>query len=228
MILSWLEFWPKEFNLVVYTEGFTLAEKDPRLVEIDLETTCPDIVIFKNHSKKMLDLADTKKEKSRIEKTVKWCHKVYAMAHALQYTIDDYLIFLDGDTYTVTHLPNTLPFELVTTHLFAVHFEKLKGKLHFETGLVVFNLGHEKRQWLANILTTGYDSLEIYNMDKTWDGFWFAHLYTKYKLPVKNLSEQSSKVFGHPLIYMKLRHDVGTKKYLNAGYNKFTGRKVDV
>lgn len=225
MITSWLKYWPADFKLQVYTEGYTLVETDPRLSSIDLESACPDIVTFKNNSFKMLEQNPTEKRfKHKIFKTIKWCHKVYAMKHALS-NINDYVIFLDGDTYTKKHIPNNIAQLLVTNNLFAVHFENLSNGLHFETGLVVFNSKHLQKQWLADILTSAYDSLDIYTMKKTWDGYWFAHLYEKYNLPVCNLAEGKGGVFSNPLVHNALVHDVGSRKYTQAGYNEFTGRK---
>jgi hypothetical protein len=225
MIETWLQYWPKDFKLQVYTEGYTLTETDSRLSSIDLESSCPDIVKFKNNSLKMLEQNPTEKRfKHKIFKTIKWCHKVYAMKHALSVN-DDYLIFLDGDTYTTQLMSNTISKLLVGDDLFAVHFENLSNGLHFETGLIVFNLKHPQITWLRDILTTAYDSLNIYTMKKTWDGYWFAHLYKTYKLPVRNLAKERAGVFGNPLIHSALVHDVGSEKYTRAGYNEFTGRK---
>lgn len=221
MISSWIKHWPSDYRLNVYTEDFDLAEKDPRISEIDLVEVAPGLAKFKEKSLQLLD-----QKKSRVDKTVKWSHKVYAMKHAL--TVDDnYMIFLDGDTYTKNTVKSDLAEKLVGNDLFAVHFEKLKHGLHFETGLVCFNQQHEQINWLQNILTEAYDTLEIYDMPKTWDGYWFAHLYDKYRLPVKNLSKTCSGVFCNPLVKNILAHDVGTEKYQLAGYDKFTGRKND-
>jgi hypothetical protein len=225
MIETWLQYWPVDFKLQVYTEGYELTEADSRLTSVDLETACPDIVTFKNNSLKMLEQNPNEKRfKHKIFKTVKWCHKVYAMKHALSVD-DDYLVFLDGDTYTKQPISNSVPKQLVGDDLFAVHFENLSNGLHFETGLVVFNLRHRQIQWLRDILTSAYDSLDIYTMKKTWDGYWFAHLYEKYKLPVCNLAKGRAGVFSNPLIHGALVHDVGSEKYTQAGYNEFTGRK---
>ena len=226
MIESWLEFWPKDYNLTIYHENFTVVETDDRIKKINLLDECPNLISFKKESESLLNNATNKKEKNRILKTVKWCHKVYAMAHALQNFKSDYVIFLDGDTYSVDIIEENFSQLLVNDNLFAVHFEKLKDGLHFETGLVVFNLNHEKTQWLSRVLTSAYDSLDIYKMKKTWDGYWFAHLYELYRLPVKNLSENRLGVFNHPLVKKSLRHNVGIEKYQKAGYNEFTGRKI--
>jgi hypothetical protein len=226
MIETWIQFWPETFKLIVYVEGFNLVEKDSRITEIDLESVCPDLVTFKKNSGLLFEKnKENKRERHRIQKTIKWCHKVYAMKHALN-CLDDYVIFLDGDTYTKTPVPLNFAKMLVEDDLFAVHFENLKNGLHFETGLVVFNATHNQTGWLKENLTSAYDSLDIYNMKKTWDGYWFAHLYQVYKLPVKNLSGSKQGVFCHPAVNSILTHNVGIKKYTNAGYNEYTGRKI--
>jgi len=221
MIDSWIKFWPQDYHLIVYTEGYNIIEKDVRITCIDINQACPNLDRFKKLSQEMSD----RYKKSTIDKTIKWCHKVYAIGHALN-AEQNYLVFLDGDTYTKKTIDPTFPMQLVGPNLFAVHFEKLKHGLHFETGLIVFNLKHPDILWLKNIITTAYDTMEIYSMPKTWDGYWFVHLYTKYRLPVADLSRQGAGVFGHPLVKPYLQHDVGTKKYRMAGYDKFTGRKT--
>lgn len=226
MIDSWLEYWPPETKLLVYHEGFEIHANHQRIIKLNLLECSEKLCNFKQRSKTLAESADSKKGKNRIFKTVKWCHKVYAIAHALKTLDDDFLIFLDGDTYSYNKVPADFAHSLVEENLFAVHFEKLKDGLHFETGLVAFNNTHSKINWFADIFTSAYDSLDIYSMKKTWDGYWLAHLYEKFRLPVKNLSENRNGVFNHPLVHRCLKHDVGTKKYLAAGYNEFTGRKI--
>jgi hypothetical protein len=174
----------------------------------------------------MINSATDKRAVSRIQKTVKWSHKVFVISHALKNFDDQFLIFLDGDTYTTSLVEDELAYKLVGDHLIAVHFENLsKLGLHFETGLLVFNKAHEQMDNFKNLYTSGYENLDIYNLKKTWDTFWLISLYQKYKLDIKDLSEGRSGVFNNPLISSKLVHNVGTKKYLKAGYNKFTGKK---
>jgi hypothetical protein len=219
MIETWIKYWPEEFKLIVYTEGFNLKEKDSRITEIDINIACPELSDFKEKSKALTDQKQT-----RIEKTIKWCHKVYAIRHALSVD-DDYLIFLDGDTYTSNIVNIKMPSQIVEDNLFAVHFENLKDGLHFETGFIVFNLKHPLTKWLESIVTSSYDNLTIYSMKKSWDGYWFAQLYKEHNLPVKDLAENCFGVFCNPLIKNILHHDVGTIKYSRANYNKFTGKK---
>lgn len=227
MIESWIQYWPDNYNLLVYVEDYHIDEKNHRIQEINISKNCQDLIKFKEKSLKLLEDAKDKREISRIQKTIKWSHKVYVISHALKNFKSDHYIFLDGDTYTVDSIPITLAQELVKNHLIGVHFETIKNyPLHFETGIMVFNANHKQMPLFKELYTSGYDSMEIYNMEKTWDTFWLIKLYKEYNLDILNLAIQKQKsVFGNPLIYNKIVHDVGTKKYLQAGYNKFTGKK---
>jgi hypothetical protein len=227
MIDTWLKFWPENYKLQVYTEGYSLSENHPRLKSIDIENTFEDLLNFKKNSQALLGIVESKRDLRKIQKTIKWSHKVYVMKHALKKLKDDFIIFLDGDTYTTNSIPVNFAEKLVKKKLFAVHFEQLKKHgLHFETGLIVFNTNHHQIDLLRNNLTAAYDNLDIYKMKKTWDGFWFAHLYKEYKLDVLDLSLEGKGVFGNKHVKDILKHDVGSKKYLDAGYNEFTGRKL--
>lgn len=226
MIESWIKFWPANHTLLVYTENFNIKESDPRVQVLNINECCKDLQEFKNKSYDIINSATDKREISRVQKTIKWSHKVFVISHALKNYNDQFLIFLDGDTYTTSPIEDNLAYKLVGNHLIAVHFENLaKLGLHFETGLLVFNNAHKQMKEFKNLYTSGYKDLKIYNLKKTWDTFWLIHLYQKYNLDIKDLSEGRNGVFNNPLISSKLIHDVGTKKYLNAGYNKFTGKK---
>ena len=222
MVNTWLQYWPLNYELLVYTEDFKLNEKDKRLFEIDINHACPDLLKFKQNSYKII--TSNEKEKRHIDKAIRWSHKVYAISHALNNS-ENFLLFLDGDTYTIKTVVPNLTQLLVKNHLFAVHFEHIKDVLHFETGLIAFNLNHKQIPLLREELQKGYDNLDIYKLPKAWDGFWFSHLYKKFNLDVVNLG--SGAVFSNPLIKGTLIHNVGKKKFNNSSieYDKYSGRK---
>lgn len=227
MITSWLEHWPDTFKLIVYTEGYDLVEKDHRLTSLDINQSCPDLEIFKKKSfSKINEQPENKRWLRRIEKTIKWCHKVYITSHALKNLQTDYLIYLDGDTWTREAITKTVASDLLGDKLLGVHFEQLAFGLHFETGLIVFNKNHKQMELLKSVYQSGYDNLQIYELEKTWDTFWLMYLWKTYDLDIKDLAEDKEAfIFGNPLIHNKIKHNVGTRKYTQAGYNKFTGKK---
>lgn len=222
MINTWLQYWPSNAELIIYTEDFKIHEQDSRLKEIDIFKACPNLKQFKEKSEKIK--VNCQKETNRIKKAIRWSHKVYVISHALNLNCDCFL-FLDGDTYTTNKINDNLIKDLLQNHLIAVHFEQIKNDLHFETGAIAFNLKHSQTQLLKDKLQSGYDNLEIYSLQKPWDGFWFSYLYKKYNLDVLNLGY--GKVFSNPLINGKLHHNVGKKKFNNNSieYDKYSGRK---
>jgi hypothetical protein len=229
MIETWLKYWPENYNLHVYTEGYVLDEKHERLTEIDIDQACPDLQIFKDNSKQLITDLTNKKLTNRVSKTIKWCHKVYAMEHALKHCQTNYLIFLDGDTYTKKLVISDLAEQLTNNHLFSVHFENLKHGLHFETGLISFNMSHNQMPLLINEMLKDYNNLNIYNHEKTWDGYWFSYLYSRLKLDVYDLRQGNrAGVFTNSLVKGTLVHEAGNDKYKNSGYNydRYRGRKI--
>lgn len=224
MIESWFTHWSKNHVLRIYTEGFTLSDR-PQLEQTDLYSASPALHAFVHQSNQLLARATDSKQQRRIQKTVKWCHKVYAIAHALTDDRFQHLIWLDGDTYSTDFVPKDFAEKLVDQHLMAVHWEHLKHGLHFETGLVVFNRAHAQIPLLIENLTRDYDTLAIYDEEKTWDGYHFSRLYQRLALDVLDLSHGRG-VFSHPLVKGRLRHDAGKRKYVEAGYDHFTAKKI--
>ena len=61
MIKTWLKYWPENYKLHVYTEGYNLTEKHERLIEVDIDHACPDLQIFKDNSKQIITDLNNKK-----------------------------------------------------------------------------------------------------------------------------------------------------------------------
>jgi hypothetical protein len=225
MVETWLAHWPKEYTLRTYVEDFDI-DRHKRIEQVNLNKVCPKLLDFKKYSQKLLKkYAGDDKQEKRINKTVKWCHKVFAIDHALRTCTSDYVIYLDADTYSFNAAPPDLGKKLCENNLLAVHFEKLLHGLHFETGLIVFNRRHERLQEFLDLYVEGYTTYKIYDMKKTWDSYWLVHLYEEYELPISNLGNKTNKVFNNPIIKTFMAHDVGPEKYINANFDRYTGRK---
>jgi len=224
MIDTWCQYWPENYKLRIYAEhDFTVD--DPRVEVVNIHDASHDLVAFKQDAYNMANDETDKKKHNKIIKTVKWCHKVYAMADALRGN-QDYTIFLDADTYTKNKVPAGQLESLAKNNLFSVHFEQLQGMPHYETGLIIFNMHHEQIEDLKKNLTSAYDTKEIFRMPKSWDGFWFAELHKRRKYQVVDLAGgRRTGVFTHPKVKDILVHEAGKKKYQGTKYNKYTGKK---
>jgi|TARA_B110000305_G_scaffold44459_1_gene46865 hypothetical protein len=230
LIETWCRYWPTEgYTLRIYAEH-TLEVDDSRVEVINLNEVSPKLLKFKDYCGRRMDsLSDikaNKKQRNKVLKTVKWCHKVYCMEHALQ-SSDNHLIFLDGDTYTINKINQGVLESLSSNSLFSVHFETLQGMPHYETGLIIFNKNHAQIDDLKEHITSAYDSGEIFEFPKSWDGFWFAILHERRNYKVNDLAGgRFSGVFTNPTVKPLLVHEAGNDKYEGKGFNTFSGRKL--
>jgi hypothetical protein len=230
LIKTWCRYWPTEgYTLRIYAEH-NLQVDDPRVEVINLNNVSPKLLAFKDYCNTQLteleDIKKNRKQRNKLLKTVKWCHKVYCIDHALQTEVD-HLIYLDGDTYTINQVDPGVLEELVTDNLFSVHFEKLQGMAHYETGLIIFNNHHAQMPDLKNHITSAYDSGEIFEFKKSWDGFWFAILHKRREYEVIDLSYGRFRgVFANPTVRPLLVHEAGNAKYDGQDFNTFSGRKI--
>jgi hypothetical protein len=208
LIETWCRYWPTEgYTLRIYAEH-TLEVDDSRVEVINLNEVSPKLLKFKDYcSRRMDSLSDikaNKKQRNKVLKTVKWCHKVYCMEHALQ-SSDNHLIFLDGDTYTINKINQGVLESLSSNSLFSVHFETLQGMPHYETGLIIFNKNHAQIDDLKEHITSAYDSGEIFEFPA---------------------GGRFSGVFTNPTVKPLLVHEAGNDKYEGKGFNTFSGRKL--
>jgi hypothetical protein len=82
---------------------------------------------------------------------------------------------------------------------------------------------------LISEMLKDYNNLNIYNHEKTWDGYWFSYLYKRFNLDVLDLSGgKRTGVFTNSLVNGTLVHEAGNDKYKNSGYNydRYRGRKI--
>lgn len=226
LIETWCQYWPTTgYTLRIYAEH-DLTVDDPRVEVINLNDVSPKMIKFKEDCIEMASKETAKKIKNKILKTVKWCHKVYAMDHALR-DDHDYLIFLDGDTYTINNVAIGALEALSAQCLFSVHFERIYNRPHYETGLVIFNKQHSQVEDLKEHLTSAYDTKEIFKLHKSWDGFWFAELHERRGYKVNDLANGRFRgVFSNPAVKSILVHEAGNDKYEGKGFNTFSGRKI--
>jgi len=231
LIETWCQYWPATgYTLRIYAEH-DLHVDDPRVEIINLNHVSTKLLAFKESCETKLSLLEinkrTKKSRNKILKTMKWCHKVYAIDHAL-HSGHKFVIFLDGDTYTKNTVAPGILESLSTRTLFSVHFEKFPGRVvHYDTGLIIFNTQHHQATDLKEHLTSAYDSGEIFEFPKSWDGFWFAILHKRRGYEVKDLADGSFRgVFTNPIVSKILVHLVGNDKYEGKGFNTFSGKKI--
>ncbi len=165
MIESYIKYWPKNINLYVYTENFTLPYKEKNIISYDVFEKCnPNLQTFINGSRKNV--------------ARKFSYKAYSWMHACKTLNEDTLIWLDADSkaykpITTEFLDSMLPNkELLAYMACPGEIKTRSGDIvpcdNAETGIYFWNNKHD----YANSFMQRYEN--IYEKREIDDGFRFG------------------------------------------------------
>lgn len=205
-------------KLYVYAENFKEHDLPGNFVFLDFEQTIPQHRNFLNHiNYKKINLDP--KSINRLSKALRWSYKSFAIIHALENIKCKYLVWIDADVETIGYLDQTNIDKIARGKLITVYPQNLKGELHIESGLVIFNQMHPSIVKIIDHYKKGYHEEEILKLNKPWDGFWLGKYCKNYENEINFIRPP----FGNMRRIFK--HHVGKEKFKNIGYNKFSGRK---
>jgi hypothetical protein len=211
MIDSFLQYWPENQSLVVYTEGFDLEynhANNARVVGRDLVASSPGLVDFKNRHKNN-PAANGYRDPKRKDPdfafdAVRFSHKVFALFHAFHNRLPgaDAIIWIDADT--VTHSPVAVDFLIKNFPLNADIGIYYLGRTqqHSECGWMVFNClnSHMKAFWKQFV--NQYRNDTLFELDEWHDSYVFDHVRTQFEKNngMVNSNITPGYVKGHPFI----------------------------
>ena len=125
MLQSHIDFWPDDVKITAYHEGQTPDLIHPKIEYVNIEEANPELVKFKTRHKndpvangeieeikggvrRLPEAGNNDKGKgSYLWDAVRFAHKTFAVDHAIKNINVDYILWLDADTVSYTHL--TLP-----------------------------------------------------------------------------------------------------------------------
>lgn len=251
MINSFLQNWPSNINLYVYSEDCDVKESAPNLIVKDLHTASPELVSFKKHwhgvPKANGDVsADPIRSKRKdAGKGFKWhairfAHKVYSIFACAKECETEWLMWMDADTYCHSSITEKSIHRLLPGKQHLCYLGR-KGK-YSECGLYALNLSAVETQEFLKEFQRVYDHADgdrgIFSMAEWHDSFvfdcvrqrfpnlrqydWAASLHDIRPKPGMSRGE------GHPLINCDwgayLDHLKGGRKQL--GHSKRDDLKV--
>jgi hypothetical protein len=137
MVETFIQFWPKEIDLVCYTEDMKLDISAPNVKEVDVYEQCnPELQSYLDFIGKHFSRG--------------FAYKAFCFIHAAR-TIDaDQIIYLDADTVTyrpldLTWINNILPDDKICAYM-GVTMNKGKwigsNRQHSDSGIYWFNKAH--------------------------------------------------------------------------------------
>jgi hypothetical protein len=223
MIDTFVQTWPQDVELWVYTEGFSIDSPAENVRVLDLLASSPELVTFKNqwqHVPKANGFPFPEADKKAFKwQAVRFSHKVYAIFHAARAANTDWLIWMDGDMVchsAIDHAQLDAFFPNSSELCFAGRSNKFS-----ECGLYGMRLTSPAvRTWLAEFQHM-YDDAEngIFTLSEWHDSFVFDAVRQRHRLSELNWSAGLIKGEGHPLINCKwgayIDHLKGKRK--NAG-----------
>ena len=220
MIETFLQNWPQEVELIVYTEDCTVRESAPNLVLRDL-AILSDLASFKqkwqNVPKANGDISSDPVRSLRKDagkgfkwNAIKFAHKTYSIFHCAQTVNTDILIWMDADT--VCHSKITLKdLDRLCQSQYELCFLGRRKKFS-ECGLYSMQLGTKGIKRFLREFQRMYDDAEngIFLLDEWHDSFVFDAVRKNIpgliefnwaaKLGDLRPSKLNSPGEGHPLI----------------------------
>lgn len=209
MIDTFERHWPESVDLVVYAEN--CQPRVTRTQVVDLNSTCPDLVNFKNRHKNnsvahgmiMKDTGLPFKDNQFKWDAVRFSHKVFAVIHACETIDSDWVIWLDADSKTFRDVPESFLDEICDFKSMACYLGR-REKYHSECGWVAYNRHHPKLQQFIKDWRELYVSDRLFDLHEYHDSFVFDVLRKRYQAQgvwFHNLSpELPGKGPGHPFI----------------------------
>jgi hypothetical protein len=230
---TWKHYWPSTARLIIYGQDCKdLVDPylDGRIIYIDLDQN-PKVKEFEKHAQEKISAA-TGKSKNKFLKARRWSYKVFSIADAIN-NHNERILWLDSDTATFSKIPDNWFDVLLEGKDLAVHVEPNEpkhGMLHWETGLFLIAGTQVQRQQIANNMLDIYESGNIFEREKTWDGLVWPEACTHMTLNDLNKDipkNSSGKVIGTFLnknVRPYMKHFAGGNKFKRSGVNERSGR----
>lgn len=230
MLESFLQYWPKDQQILVYTENCTLDSNlnDDRIIVKDL-LLVQELVAFKARHKEN-PLANGYKDSSSknfLFDAVRFSHKVFALYDAVRNNAGKSIIWLDADT--ITH--NIIPQDFLDSNFPDTYGIAYLGRIkqYTECGWVVYHTKHPLMKDFWETFTGYYKNDTIFELQEWHDSFVFDVVRKEYESRgMLNQNITPDCVAGHPFIncilgeYMD--HMKGPRK--QAGRSKKTERLI--
>jgi hypothetical protein len=137
MLNSWIEKWPEDVKLRVYTEDGLKLPQHPKYEVYDVFKEEPELRKFVERHK---DRPDQQNPKELHLGAVRFSYKTFSIINACLNKVADYVIWLDADT--LTHTDVTIDFleSIVDDNKYLTYLGRENN--YSECGFVIYNTNH--------------------------------------------------------------------------------------
>lgn len=185
---SFVKFWPKDIYLFVYSEGFSVRNTDKvRNRQLNISELAALKERCKNNPK-LIGKSNPKKYDFLFD-YVKFSHKSFVIVDAIENLTTDWVIWLDGDVISHSHLSYDF-IKSITPLDCLVSYLGRKNKFS-ETGFLAFNRRHPQIMEYAELVKNIYNNDLILDIDYFKKGYTDCHVFD---YAISKLSSKGVKV----------------------------------
>ncbi len=211
MIDSFIEHWPINQRLLVYTEDFQLnsaQRRNKRIIARDLASSSSELVNFKKRHRDNLAANGCANPEQKLTNfafdAVRFSHKVFALYHAVHNRIHaaDAVVWIDADTVTHSTVPENFFCDHFPLHVNAGIYYLGRTQQHSECGWMVFNCLNPHMVEFWEQFADQYRNDKLFELDEWHDSYVFDHVRTELEktTDMTNVNITPGYVKGHPFV----------------------------
>lgn len=214
MLESFVERWPEDIQLRIYTEDNLELQPSSRYKIYDLYEAEKGAEKFVERNK---DRPDQQNPKELHLGAVRFSYKTFSIINACTMSNADYMIWLDADTFTHTDITHEFLDSLASDEKYLTYLGRDNN--YSECGFVIYNLNHSINPSFMQSWKKLYTSDTIFELDQWHDSFVFDILRKSYEqfqgIQNNNLSpwgKNYDHVFINSILGEYMDHMKGNRK----------------
>lgn len=168
MLDSYVNMWPEDVKLRIYTEDGLVLPHHPKYTVYDLYRHEPALEEFVDRNK---DRPDQQNPKELHLGAVRFSYKTFSIINACTNANTDYIIWLDADTFTHTKITQEFLESLTKPNTYASYLGRENN--YSECGFVVYNIKHGFNTFFMNKWKELYITDSVFNLPQWHDSYVF-------------------------------------------------------
>jgi len=206
----------KNITALIYVD-FDLLVEDSRITVVNFNNTIPQHAVWA----RSFYAADTVSKNGYKHLGIKFSYKGFVILDVLEKYSNEYIVWLDGDCEFKPgdDFNNFVPL-LLDNKFLACQVEKgiakWRNEEHVESGILIFDTGHQDKLKFVNELKRIYEVEYIKDLEKPYDGFLIKraldHTNIQYTdlFPADYIPSESSaqETFIHPELNCRFKHNI--------------------
>lgn len=221
MLESFIDKWPSEIPLRVYTEEdkntFDLPEHK-RYTLHRLYDTQPELQEFIERNK---NRPDQQNPKELHKGAIRFSYKTYSIIDACTNTDADFIIWLDADTYTHSFIKQEFLESLTKPHTYTSYLGRENN--YSECGFVIYNINHKDNLTFMNTWGKFYRSDTIFLLPQWHDSFVFDTVRRMFEKDT-NMKNYNMSPWGKDYDHVFINSCLGEYMDHMKGNRKYEGK----